>query len=225
MDTDTLTFKIFSMHEIAERIINGVRIEGVGIYQTIFSIQSCWQQLEKFTAVSVEPDFNLFLLKNLMLDEPCYLVRLLSVNDKAMNFKLEDYKYEEQKELLNQLLNGVFTVGFYNKDTLEEVGRFHLNYLDAVQFYFLAGELDTITRKKILTYFNHTVSYYGKENVIFLCRQSYSNKDILKKYEAYLDNVELKDISFCSSALFLLRQFSCDTKPLVKLPCKFLAEM
>lgn len=221
MDTDTLTFKIFSMHELAEMILNGVRIDGVCLYKTFVSIQSCWKQLEKFTALKVEPDFNLFLLKILMLDKPCYLVRLLLVNDKAMNFKLEDYKYEEQKELLNHLLNGVFTVGFYNKDTLEEVGRFHLNYLDAIQFYFLAGELATIYNGRGLTYFNRTVSYYGKKNVIFLCRQSYSNKVNLKKYEVYLDGVELKDISFCSSALFILRQFSCDTKPLVKLPCKF----
>lgn len=95
MDTDTLTFKIFSMHELAERIQNGVRIEGICLYKTFFSIQSCWKQLENFTAVKVESDFKLFLLKKLMLEKPCYIVRLLSVNDKSIDFKLEDYKYDE----------------------------------------------------------------------------------------------------------------------------------
>ena len=240
VDTDILLFRICSLHEIAIMLENKRKIEGVLLCDTFFRISSFEKNrdmnflLQHGTAVKVESNFKVFLVKNLMLEKPFYIVKLLAVNgNENYSVDLGSYSYEEQKTILNHLWNGVFTVGFYKADTLEEVGRFNMNYLDAISFYFKSGELDVIyfgaqDKNGVLTYCNHTVSYNNKSDAIYLSRQSFFRRDFLKdrrmKYGEYLDLLLFKDCSFCINNPLILIRFSCDTKPLIKIPCKFLVE-
>ena len=237
LDTGTLLFKICSLHEIATLIENKVKIEGVLFCDTFFKISTrniIKDVLAQVTAIKIENNFKVFLVKNLMLEKPFYIVKLLAVNGiENYSVDLGSYSYEEQKTILNHLCNGVFTVGFYKADTLEEVGRFNMNYLNAISFYFKSGELDVIyfgaqDKNGVLTYCNHTVSYNNKSDAIYLSRQSFSRRDFLKdrrmKYGEHLDLLPFKDCSFCINNPLILIRFSCDTKPLVKIPCKFLVE-
>lgn len=212
VDLDTQKVKMFTMRELilflkSNSVIGITKGENLylgtlwNLQQFNVSYSSNNKVRDSFLGKTIE--FQLFGTKNALLENPFYLVQLLAVNH-TMDFKfnLENIVPKDRPKKIEELLNSTFSLGFYVKETCEQLCIIDTSYLHAYYLYFQlegANHIYQLGKQPIMCYLNHAFEFNVKGKRVFLARQ-----------EKQADCKKLTEMT--KGCANIVKSFCCDNK-------------